>query len=209
LTEREGRALLPGPGGRFSAGPKARLRAGLAVAALVFAVSKPAEAYNFKELPNLQSIMPVVRGLDLDEDRHDMLAGGSIATTAPDEGGIRIIPYALSWLGVPYRLGGYSSSGIDCSGFLNRALSASFPFLDNIPRQSDAFAAFGESVDDIEPGDILLFASGGSIYHVGLALSATTFIHSASEGDRTGVIISSIWDGNWHARLSGVRRIRF
>ena len=152
--------------------------------------------------------MPVVRGLYLNEERKDILAGDSIRTDPADEGGIRAIAYALSWLGVPYLLGGFSRQGVDCSGFLNKTLSESFPFLDGIPRRSDSFADFGEAVDDIGPGDILLFSSGGSIYHVGFALSATTFIHSASEGERTGVIISDIQDGNWLSHLAGARRIQ-
>jgi cell wall-associated NlpC family hydrolase len=59
----------------------------------------------------------------------------------------------------------------------------------------------------MSPGDILLFARDGAIYHVGIALSASTFIHSASEGERQGVIISSLGDGNWRARLVGIRRL--
>jgi cell wall-associated NlpC family hydrolase len=40
-------------------------------------------------------------------------------------------------------------------------------------------------------------------------LSETTFIHAASEGARTGVIISSLSDGSWQRRLYAVRRIKF
>ncbi|MFZ3110806.1 MAG: hypothetical protein WA234_09000 [Rectinemataceae bacterium] len=46
------------------------------------------------------------------------------------------------------------------------------------------------------------------MYHVGLALSADTFIHASSEGSRTGVIISSIHEGSWAKRLAGARRIQ-
>lgn len=158
-------------------------------------------------LSDLDSTLLMVSSLDLDEGKSNLFEGGSLKTDPSDESRIRIIASALSWLGVPYSFGGFSDSGVDCSGFLNRTISQSYPFLNNIPRRSDEFSGFGEPVDDIEPGDILLFSSEGSIYHVGLALSSTTFIHSASEGVRTGVIISSIWDGNWRSRLSGVRRI--
>jgi hypothetical protein len=178
--------------------------AGLLIAALFLCIPK-AKAYG--ALPDLESILPVVRGIDLAEERLDIFAGPVRKTDPSDEGGIRIIGYALSWLGVPYRLGGFSSSGVDCSGFLNRTIAESYPFLGTIPRRSDEFAGFGEPVEEVEPGDILLFSREGAIYHVGLALSATTFIHSASEGERTGVIISSIWDGTWRSRYSGARRI--
>lgn len=157
--------------------------------------------------PDLNSILPIPRGIGIEEDRRDMLDGPSLAPDPMDEARVRLIAYALSWLGSPYRLGGFSTSGVDCSGFVNRVVSASFPQLTAVPRQSETFAAFGTKVEDILPGDILLFSREGDIYHVGLALSGSTFIHSASEGDKTGVIISSIWEGNWRSRLCGVRRI--
>ena len=177
----------------------------LSIAAVLLLCLPVQKSYAF--LPELESILPVVRGLELNEDRLDIFAGGSIKTDPSDEGGIRVIAYALSWLGVPYLLGGFSSAGVDCSGFLNRTISACFPLLGNVPRRSDEFSGFGVPAENVEPGDILLFSSAGSIYHVGLALSATTFIHSASEGERTGVIISSMGDGNWRSRFAGARRI--
>lgn len=123
------------------------------------------------------------------------------------EGSILLIVHALSWLGTPYRLGGMSRTGVDCSGFVNQVLAATFPDIGVIPRRSEDFFSFGVVVTGILPGDILLFAQDSSVYHVGIALSDTTFIHAASEGTRTGVIVSSIGEGRWKNHLFGIRRI--
>lgn len=121
--------------------------------------------------------------------------------------GISLIAGALAWLGTPYQLGGFSRTGVDCSGFIHNVLNAAVPEMGPFPRQSSGYATFGLGATTIEPGDILLFAQEEVIYHVGLALSESSFIHSASEGARTGVIISSMSEGGWSARLYGIRKL--
>jgi hypothetical protein len=125
------------------------------------------------------------------------------------EGMIYLIANALSWLGTPYQMGGTSRSGVDCSGFVNRVIAITYPDIAGIPRRSEDFGAYGSIVSDIQPGDILLFAQNGSVSHVGIALSDTFFIHAASEGSRTGVIVSNLKDGMWKNHLYGVRRIGY
>ena len=63
--------------------------------------------------------------------------------------------------------------------------------------------------DLIEPGDILVFAEAGKIFHVGIALSENSFIHAASDGPRKGVIISGLHESYWSQRLSGIRKIEY
>jgi probable lipoprotein NlpC len=125
------------------------------------------------------------------------------------EGMILLIANALSWLGTPYQMGGMSRNGVDCSGFVNRVIAYTFQDITGIPRRSEDFGAYGLIVSDIQPGDILLFAQNGSVFHVGIALSDTFFIHAASEGSRTGVIVSNLKDGMWKNYLYGVRRIGY
>jgi len=159
-------------------------------------------------LRDISSVLPPVRGIGFDELTEGIPDMAGIAPDPESEEGVFLIATALSWMGTPYRLGGFSKSGVDCSGFLYNVLRAAVPELGPFPRQSDEYSRFGMESETIEPGDILLFAYDKSIYHVGLALSGRTFIHSASEGARTGVIISSLNDGNWGARLYGVRRLK-
>ncbi len=124
-------------------------------------------------------------------------------------GGILLIAEALGWQGTAYRFAGESREGVDCSGFLRAVLKASFPDRETFPRTSEGFASFGKKAESIEPGDILLFAEEGRIFHVGLALGGDSFIHSASEGPQRGVIISSLSEYYWGSRFYGARRLEY
>lgn len=134
---------------------------------------------------------------------------GSAGAAETDSGllSMRIVTEALGWRGSPYRYGGRSRSGVDCSGFVNAVLmAAGVP--GELPRKSSGFAAFGVPVDGaLEPGDILLFGTAKGVDHVGIALSPESFIHAMSEGRRTGVVISSLDDGTWQSRFLGARRM--
>jgi probable lipoprotein NlpC len=158
---------------------------------------------------DLAAMLPPVRGLEFNEPYPDLNDRGPVAVESASEESLALIAEALAWLGTPYRLGGFSKAGVDCSGFLYNVLKATVPELGPFPRRSDEYAGFGAKAGEILPGDILLFSREGGIYHVGIALSESTFIHSASEGGRTGVIISSLYEGNWRRRLYGMRRLAF
>ena len=110
---------------------------------------------------------------------------------------IAFINNALTYLDTPYRYGGYSSKGMDCSGFVFRNGADVLEL--QMPRRSDAIAEYSKRITDeeIQPGDLLFFNTVGGISHVGIYLGAGKFIHSASDGPRTGVIISSIQESYW------------
>jgi hypothetical protein len=123
------------------------------------------------------------------------------------ERNIELVAEALTWLGTPYRYGGRSAEGVDCSGFVRAVLSA-IGLGDGVPDRSENFASYGEKAEgEIEPGDILLFAHEKHIDHVGIALSEDSFIHAASSGPRTGVIVSSLSEHYWKSSFVGARRL--
>lgn len=189
-----------------------RLAAALSLfLACAFAGAAPQEpSAGLPQAPlDLAAMLPPVRGLEFNEPYPDLNDRGPVAVEPASEEGLAMIAEALAWLGTPYRLGGFSKAGVDCSGFLYNVLRTTVPELGPFPRRSDEYAGFGAKSEGIAPGDVLLFAREGDIYHVGIALSESTFIHSASEGGRTGVIISSLYEGNWRRRLYGVRRLAF
>jgi probable lipoprotein NlpC len=120
---------------------------------------------------------------------------------------MRVVAEALAWRGAPYRFGGHTKRGVDCSGFVHEVLAAA-EAPGSLPRRSSDFLAFGSGVEgEVEPGDILLFGSEDAVDHVAIALSRDSFIHAASTGPRTGVIISSLAEESWKARLVSARRI--
>ena len=110
---------------------------------------------------------------------------------------IAFVNNALSYLETPYRYGGCSATGMDCSGFVYRTGVDVLEL--QMPRRSDALAEYSKRITDeeIQPGDLLFFNTVGGISHVGIYIGAGKFIHSASAGPRTGVIIASIQESYW------------
>ena len=102
-----------------------------------------------------------------------------------------IIAYAKTFLGVPYRWGGTTPSGFDCSGFINY-IFGNFGF--SLVRTSFGLAELGETIklSDIQPGDLMFFKGSNvnstSVGHVAMVIEVTPtaikFIHSANSGVR-------------------------
>lgn len=102
-----------------------------------------------------------------------------------------IINYAKSFLGVPYRYGGTTPSGFDCSGFINY-IFGNFGF--DLVRTSYGLAELGTTVklSEIQPGDLMFFKGSNvnstTVGHVALVVEVTPdaikFIHSANTGVR-------------------------
>ena len=109
-----------------------------------------------------------------------------------------IISYAKTFLGVPYRYGGSTPSGFDCSGFINY-IFGNFGF--SLVRSSFGLADLGETIalSNIQPGDLLFFKgsniNSSTVGHVALVVEVAPntlkFIHSANGGVRIENFVTS------------------
>lgn len=109
------------------------------------------------------------------------------------------------WHGTPYRYGGLSKKGIDCSGFVYLTLQDRFG--DTVPRTTTAQVKRGRPVahGSRQPGDLVFFQTGYRKHHVGIYVEDGYFLHaSASEG----VTLSSLDEPYWSSRYWTTRRIR-
>ena len=122
-----------------------------------------------------------------------------------------ILTEAESYLGTPYRYGGMTRRGIDCSAFVLSVFGAVTGM--NLPRVAAAQAQEGERVEksELQKGDLIFFShQGGSrISHVGIVESVTEegevkFIHAATS---RGVMISSLRDSYWGQKYRFAKRI--
>ena len=98
---------------------------------------------------------------------------------------------AKQFLGNPYVYGGTSlTNGADCSGFTMRIFEH---FGVTTGRTSRDQAANGKeiSLDQIQPGDLLFYASGKTINHVALYIGDGKIIHASTS--KTGIIISTAY----------------
>ena len=122
------------------------------------------------------------------------LGGPPLAEALPvdlgplSEAGQRIMRVAEPYLGAPYRLGGDTAAGIDCSG-LTKAVFARFGC--DLPRQSRLQAGLGTPVaaTALLPGDLLFFATNRDvgISHVGIYLGGGRMLHSSPRRGGVGV----------------------
>ena len=91
-----------------------------------------------------------------------------------------VVAYAKQFLGNPYVYGGTSlTNGADCSGFV---MSVYAHFGISTGRSSRDQAARGKAipVSDVKPGDLLFYASGDYINHVGIYVGGGQIIHAST-----------------------------
>lgn len=123
-----------------------------------------------------------------------------------------VITTARTFLGTPYKYGGTTRSGMDCSGLLLNSFNAVNV---SLPRSSAAQSKVGKEIrkmNDLEPGDLVFFATGkkkDEITHVGLVTDVKSkdnikFIHSSSS---LGVVETNLYAEYYLKRFRGARRI--
>jgi len=122
-----------------------------------------------------------------------------------------VINKARTYIGTPYKWGGTSSKGIDCSGLLVR----SFQSIEiNIPRTTSEQIYLGKKINlkKSKEGDLVFFAFGKKkrkVTHVGLISDVKStnnidFIHASSS---KGVIETKLNREYYLKRIRAIRRI--
>ncbi len=94
-----------------------------------------------------------------------------------------------TFLGVPYRLGGSTLKGIDCSAFVKRIYEV---FNIHLPRTTWEQIRFGKRVkkDELEEGDLVFFkipTRRASNRHVGIYIGNNEFVHASSRNKEVRV----------------------
>ncbi len=137
--------------------------------------------------------------------RTPLAAAGQEAAGAD---GRRITRTALRYKGAPYKWGGDSPRGFDCSGFTKFVVRKAIG-LDIGPTVRGQWR-FGSRVAKgrWRPGDLVFFENTfeRGLSHVGIYLGDNRFIHA--ENERTGVVIDDIRSDYYASRYYGARRLR-
>ena len=107
------------------------------------------------------------------------------------------------WIGTPYRWGGDSRRGIDCSAFVRQYMRDNLGV--ELPRATLGQQYEGVSIDrhDLLPGDLVFFRRR-SVRHVGVYLGEGEFIHASSS---RGVTVSSLSEAYWESAYWMSRRV--
>lgn len=126
--------------------------------------------------------------------------GGSTATGNAGS----LISKAKSFLGTPYKWGGTSPLGFDCSGFVQYIFKQ---YGINLPRMSYAQASYGQriSLKDLRPGDLVAWdnsSRNNGADHISIYIGDGKVIHAPKPGDH--VKISNIFDSGhaWGVRMN-------
>lgn len=111
----------------------------------------------------------------------------------------------LEWAGTPYRYGGLSRRGIDCSGFVYRIFDAQFGLL--LPRTTKGQIKSGRPIkrDALRAGDLIFFKTGWKTLHVGIYIEESRFLHASTS---SGVVISDLRNPYWAGHYLQARRVR-
>ena len=128
-----------------------------------------------------------------------------LVVSANTDAGRSIVSRAEDYLGVPYVYAGASMQGVDCSGLVYCVYRDVFD--ERLPRGVAGLMEAGRPVEGTPaPGDLVFFDTTGGPSHVGISLGGDRFIHAASEGPHTGVIVSSLTKAYYNTRYLGARR---
>jgi probable lipoprotein NlpC len=122
-----------------------------------------------------------------------------------------VVEAAKKYIGTPYKYGGTTRAGMDCSGLLIN----SFRVIEiNLPRSSVDQSKVGKEVSmgELQPGDLVFFATGKrkkTVTHVGLITDVISkdnikFIHSSST---LGVVETNLFSDYYQKRFITARRV--
>jgi len=108
------------------------------------------------------------------------------------------------WKGTPYRLGGNTKRGIDCSAFVQVGYSSVYEKV--LPRTTSEQVKLGRyvAVANAKEGDLIFFKTGYTTRHVGIYLGGAEFLHASTS---RGVMISRLDNPYWSRKFWQIRRI--
>jgi len=116
----------------------------------------------------------------------------------------QVVFTAMQMVGVPYRWGGSSPEGFDCSGLVQYAYSnAGLRLPRTAAAQLDASSPV--TLENAQAGDLLFFRDGGRTSHVAIYLGEGRFVHAPSTGSH--VSLDSFGNAYWRMRFARAGRV--
>lgn len=115
------------------------------------------------------------------------------------------IKFVSEWMGTPYKYGGNTPSGTDCSGFVNATYQTVFK--KSIARSSGQLFTDARRISENEAqeGDLIFFTiQGEKVSHVGMHVTGKYFIHAST---KKGVVINSNEEPYYKQHFKGYGRI--
>lgn len=145
-------------------------------------------------------ISSVLNKIKTSLDSHDT----SFANTTPRE---RMLMEIIKYINTPYKFGGNSPDGIDCSAFTQNVFSSCLDvYLFRSAREQFTQGVSIKDKDNLIFGDLVFFNTRRAVRpgHVGIFIGDNLFAHASSS---KGVIVSSLDHKYYSKRYVGGRRM--
>ncbi|RXF71840.1 C40 family peptidase [Arcticibacter tournemirensis] len=128
---------------------------------------------------------------NLAKDYFSQIMGVAVSATS----NVKLYQFVYDWLGTPYRLGGDTKRGIDCSGFAFELYEKVFNTVIGNNSRNIFSMVNPVSKDELQEGDLVFFKiRSRAISHVGVYLGNNKFAHASSS---RGVMISNLNESYW------------
>jgi lipoprotein Spr len=162
------------------------------------ATNRPNEGHNTKETKK-----PATSNPDTSRESRPVSPTASTNTTMASRTDLLLDIYK-EWKGVPYKLGGSTKSGIDCSAFTQMAYKQAFT--QEIGRNTSMQFKVGKAVqrNELVVGDLVLFKTGKNTRHIGIYIGNEQFLHASVT---FGVSVADLNNPYWKRRYVGARRV--
>ena len=128
-------------------------------------------------IPQSDNLTPSDAG-EKEMEKDEYISPQTLEAEKPSDERHLLVKTALGFLGVPYKWGGSTVKGIDCSAFVREIYSL---FGVDLPRSAHAQSGAGTSInrDELLEGDLVFFHTRRPLGHVGIYIGNNQFVHAS------------------------------
>jgi len=145
-------------------------------------LSKPGNSAQKESVTDNEEEEDITENIDLSELEKEKKENKELLGkwNSPDERKL-FVKVATGFLGAPYRFGGSTLRGIDCSAYVRKM----YEFFDvTLPRTAREQSTVGVTIEkeELEEGDLVFFRTRRPIGHVGIYIGNNEFVHASYKG---------------------------
>jgi peptidoglycan DL-endopeptidase LytE len=129
------------------------------------------------------------------------LSMGSSSDNGDSSQTSNVVDVAKKYIGTPYKWGGTTPSGFDCSGFIYYVFNQAGTSISRT--NTEGYYSKSTAISNPKPGDLVFFKNTykSGISHMGIYLGNGEFIHASDNG----VVVSKLSNTYWSPRFAGYR----
>jgi peptidoglycan DL-endopeptidase LytE len=127
--------------------------------------------------------------------------GGSTSDGGDTSQTSNVVDIAKKYIGTPYKWGGTTPSGFDCSGFIYYVFNQAGTSISRT--NTEGYYSKSTAVSNPKPGDLVFFKNTykSGISHMGIYVGNGEFVHASD----SGVVVSKLSNTYWSPRFAGYR----